>query len=125
MAGLTLDAGALIAAERNDRAFWALFKEALIRKVVPVVPAPALAQVYRAPSQARLSRLLKACLVEALDEAAAKQAGELCGRAKSSDVVDASVVASAARRGDAVATTDPKDLRRLASIVGSVHVIEI
>ena len=125
MAGLTLDAGALIAAERNDRAFWAVFKEATLREVVPVIPAPALAQAWRGSRQARLAQVLKACWVEPLDEPLAKQAGELCGRAKTTDVVDAAVVASAARRGDAVATSDPKDLRRLAAIVGSVELIKL
>ena len=114
MAGLTLDTGALIAADRNDREFWAFFKEASEREVVPVIPAPVLAQV------------VKACFVEPLEEGLAKQAGELLGRAKTSDVVDAAVVAGAAGRGDVVLTSDPRDLRRLAAVaVGTVEVIKL
>ena len=49
MAGLTLDTGALIAADRNDRSFWAFWKEASVRGVVPVIPAPALVKAWRSP----------------------------------------------------------------------------
>lgn len=125
MAGLTLDSGALIAADRNVRSFWAFFKEAIDRGVVPVIPAPALAQAWRSSRQARLAQLVKACWVEPLDESLAKSTGELCGAAKTSDVVDAAVVASAAQRGDVVLTSDPKDLRRLASVSGLVDVIKV
>jgi hypothetical protein len=125
VAGLTLDTGALIAADRNDRAFWAFLKEAVGRGVVPVIPAPALAQAWRTPRQARLHQLVKASWVETLDEPLAKSAGELCGRAKTSDVVDAAVVAGASRRGDVVLTGDPRDLRRLAAVAGTVEVIRL
>ena len=126
MAGLTLDAGALIAADRNDRAFWAFFKEASERQVVPVIPAPVLAQAWRSPRQARLAQLVNACFVEPLEDDLARAAGELLGRAKASDVVDAAVVAGAAGRGDVVLTSDPRDLRRLAAeAVGTVEVIKL
>jgi predicted nucleic acid-binding protein len=126
VAGLTLDTGALIAADRNDRAFWAFFKEASNREVVPVIPAPVLAQAWRSPRQARLAQLVKACSVEPLEEGLARAAGELLARATASDVVDAAVVAGAARRGDAVLTSDPRDLRRLAAAaVGTVEVIKL
>jgi hypothetical protein len=40
--------------------------------------------------------------------------------------VDAAVVAGAARRADAVLTSDPRDLRRLAAAaVGTVEVIKL
>jgi rRNA-processing protein FCF1 len=123
--GLTLDTGALIAADRNDRAFWSFFKEAVSRDVVPVIPAPVLAQAWRSPRQARLAQLVNTCWIEPLDEALGKVCGELCGKAKISDVVDAAVVAGASRRGDAVLTSDPKDLRRLAAAVGNVEVIKL
>jgi hypothetical protein len=126
VAGLTLDAGALIAADRNDRAFWAFFKEASERQVVPVIPAPVLAQAWRSPRQARLAQLVNACFVEPLEDDLARAAGELLGRAKASDVVDAAVVAGAAGRGDVVLTSDPRDLRRLAAeAVGTVEVIKL
>lgn len=68
---------------------------------------------------------MNACFVDPLDEALAKSAGELCGRAKLADVVDAAVVASAARRGDAILTSDPRHLRRLASYTPGVEIIKL
>lgn len=125
MAGLTLDAGALIAADRDDRGFWAYWSEAVAREVVAVIPAPALAQAWRKPTQVRLARLVNACSVEPLDERLAKAAGELCARSGLPDAIDASVVVSAAQRGDAVLTTDPDDLRQLASLTSGVTIVEI
>ena len=113
MSGLTYDAGALIAAERDDRRVWALHRRALERGLVPTVPAGVLGQGWRGGPQARMSRLLKGCRIEPLDEARARAAGVACARAKSSDVVDASVVVGAAARSDLVVTSDPGDLERL------------
>ncbi len=125
MAGLTLDAGALIAAERNDRAFWAFFKGATQEGVVMNIPAGVLAQVWRGAEQARLAQLINSCYVVALDENIAKAAGVLCGRTGTVDVVDASVVAVAARRGDSVLTSDARDIRTLATAAGGIKVIPL
>ena len=125
MAGLTLDAGALIAADRDDRRFWSHWAEAMAREVVPVIPAAALAQAWRGPRQARLGQVVKACFVDPLEESAARATGELVGRTKGANVVDAAVVTSAARRGDAVLTGDVRDLRRLAEHVGGVVVVPL
>ena len=38
--GVTYDAGALIAAERGERRMWARHKALLLRREVPVAPAP-------------------------------------------------------------------------------------
>jgi hypothetical protein len=125
MAGLTLDAGALVAADRNDRRFWAYWAEAISRSVVPVIPAPALAQAWRSPRQARLAQVVNACVIDPMDEPMAKRAGQLCGSSRSSDIVDASVVVSAATRHDTILTTDRKDIRRLATGLGDVHVVAL
>lgn len=115
MAGLTLDTGALIAAERGDRRFWAFWKEALRREVDVTVPAPVVAQVWRGGREARLAMLLAGCRIDNLDAALAKQTGVLCGRSGTADVVDAFVVISAGRRRDDILTSDPEDLHRLAA----------
>jgi hypothetical protein len=47
MVGLTLDAGALIAFDRNERAMVALIHRAVEQSVTICVPATALAQVVR------------------------------------------------------------------------------
>jgi hypothetical protein len=117
--GLTYDTGALLAAERNDRRLWALHRRALERGLVPSVPAGVLGQAWRGGPQALLSRLLRGCRVEPLDEAAARAAGVACARAGTSDVVDASVVAGAVQRRDLVVTSDPDPLRRLAEAAGA------
>ena len=60
MSGLTLDAGGLIALDRDDRAVIALLARAAELSVPVMVPATALAQAIRDPArQARLSRLTR------------------------------------------------------------------
>ncbi len=118
MAGLTFDTGALIAAERGDRQFWSFW--AVIVNIDKTIPAVALAQAWRGPRNARLARVLAACEVEALTEGLARETGELCGRAGTPDIVDAAVVAGAARRGDDILTSDASDIRRLAAAAPGV-----
>jgi hypothetical protein len=56
MSGVAYDTGALIAADHNDRRMWALHAGFLAEEVVPTVPAPVLAEAWRASSrQASLS----------------------------------------------------------------------
>lgn len=125
MAGITLDAGALIAADRNDERFWGFFRESVGRGVTTTIPAGALAQAWRGPRSARLAQLLEACEVHPMDEGIAKAAGELCGVTRTADVIDASVVIVAAARGEDVLTTDPEDLRALARSVGRVRILDL
>jgi len=116
MPGLTLDAGALIAFERNDRRVVALLARALAHELPLVVPAGVVGQVWRdGRRQARLARLLAAdeVEVELLDDRRARAAGQLCGVKRTSDVIDASVVLGARERSDRVMTSDPDDLGRL------------
>lgn len=118
MTGITYDAGALIAAERNDRRLWALHKRSLDRGLAPTVPAGVLGQAWRGGPQAQLSRLLAGCRVEELTEARARSAGAACRTASSSDVVDASVVVGAGARNDVVVTSDEADIERLRDALG-------
>jgi hypothetical protein len=113
-AGLTLDSGAFIAAEKGDRRFWALWKEALHRGVIVTVPAAVVAQVWRGNS-AVIARILQGCEVEALSEEHAKRIGRLLAVSRTTDVVDASAVVGAAARRDAVVTSDRHDIDRLVS----------
>ena len=113
---VTLDAGALIAFERKDRAMVALVARAVERKLRLAVPAGVVGQVWRdGRRQALLARLLgsSAVEVEPLDDERARAAGQLCGTAGARDVIDASVVLCARRRGQGIVTSDPDDLRRL------------
>jgi hypothetical protein len=117
--GITYDTGALIAADRGERRMWARHRALLLRRVVPTVPAPVVAQSWRGSNrQVLLARLLSGCDVEALDHGQARSVGALAARAATSDVVDACVVEGALRRGDLVVSSDEGDLRSIAVAAG-------
>jgi hypothetical protein len=114
--GVTLDAGALIALDRDDRRIVALLARAQETSARVTIPATALAQAVRNPArQARLARLVRqpATDVVALDRVDATAVGRLLAASGTADVVDAHVVLCARRTGQAVATSDPDDLHRL------------
>lgn len=113
---VVLDAGALVAFERNNRAVRRLVELATEHGAALHVPAGVIAQVWRdGARQARLARPVKSRLLEVrelgLEEA--KAAGALCDATGTSDVVDASVALLARRHRAAVITSDPDDLRHL------------
>jgi hypothetical protein len=69
---------------------------------------------------------LRVSRIEPMNEDTAKAAGELCGRAGTSDIVDAAVVAGAASRGDDILTGDVGDIGRLAaSASGAGRVLDL
>jgi hypothetical protein len=116
LSAAVLDTGALIGFERNDRRVVAIVARALEHHDALVVPAGVVAQAWReGRRQPRLARLLGAplCEVLVLDDRQARAAGQLCGVADSTDVVDASVAIAGRDRGARVITSDPEDLRRL------------
>ncbi len=122
MTALVLDAGALIALDRNDRGVWAMLRVAADDASTVHVPAAAIAQAWRdGRRKALLSRALAHCDEVPLDGVVARAAGLLCGRAGTADVIDASVAltASGVARHEAVAiaTSDPDDMRRLVSVL--------
>jgi hypothetical protein len=85
---LVLDCGALIALERNDRAMWR-----------------------------RLTAAHRAGEVRPLDDALGRAAGELLGRCRRCDVVDAALVLLAGD-GDEIVTSGLDDLEPLALAAG-------
>ncbi len=123
MSGVVYDAGALVAAERNDRSLWADHRVRLEAGVVPAVPAPVVAQVSRSPRQAQLRRLLRGCEILALDESTAHAVGRLLGRSGTADIVDATVVTVAIATHARVVTSDGEDMSRLANAAGARLVI--
>jgi hypothetical protein len=123
--GVTYDTGALIAADSGERRIWARHRALLMRREVPTVPAPVVAQSWRGTNrQAQLARMLTGCFVESLDDTRARAAGSLATAAATGDVVDACVVEGALRRGDIVVSSDHDDLQRLADAVGRRLVID-
>ncbi|MDA8322649.1 MAG: twitching motility protein PilT [Actinomycetota bacterium] len=118
MSGVTYDTGALIAAEQGERRMWARHRALLLRRVVPIVPAPVVAQCWRGTTrQAQLARLLTGCETESLDDTRARATGTLAGRARTTDIVDASVVEGALRRDDLVISSDEGDLTAIAAAI--------
>jgi hypothetical protein len=112
--GLTLDTGALIAAERRSDIFRAAWQEAVRRHAVITIPAPVLAQAWRGRNP-MIDRLLPASVVEPLSEEEARSIGRLLAAAGTSDVIDAMVVVGASMRDDAIMTSDPDDLAQLVA----------
>ena len=118
---LLLDAGALIAVERNDRDTIALIKHELLSRRTPITHGGIVGEVWRdGARQARLARLLPALDVVALDAALGRRVGVLLGRTRMDDVNDAALVLLA-EDGDFVITSDPDDLEPLSHAAG-VHV---
>ena len=125
MAGVTLDAGGLIALDHHDRRVIVLLARAAETNGRVTVPASALAQAIRRPDrQARLSRLIRqpSTDVVALDGVEAVTVGRLLLAAGTADVVDAHVVVCARRAGQQVVTSDPDDLARLDPDLGVIVV---
>lgn len=116
MPGVTLDAGGLIALDRDDRRVVVLLARARETGARVTVPATALAQAIRRPDrQARLSRLVRQPTTDvvSLDRIDATNVGRLLGASGTSDITDAHVVVCARRANQPVVTTDPGDLRQL------------
>lgn len=115
---IVLDAGALLALERNDREMWKRLKHALGRKDTVIAPASVVAQAWRGrATQARLAAALAQCVFASFDDDA-RAVGELCGRSSTNDVCDAHVALVASRHADVLYTSDPDDMIRLMAAAG-------
>jgi predicted nucleic acid-binding protein len=117
---VVLDSGALISFERGNARMRALLREALESGARVVIPAGVLAQVWRDPAkQVALGALSRGATtsVVPLDHVLAEAIGILCGKRKTSDVVDASVVLTARREAAVIVTSDVDDLRHLDKAV--------
>ena len=125
MGGITLDAGGLIALDRDDRRVLVLLARAREIGARVTVPATALAQAIRQPQrQARLTRLVRQPTTDVvpLDRVDATNVGRLLSTSATADIADAHVVICARRAGQQVVTSDPDDLRKLDPRIGLVVV---
>lgn len=116
MTGLTLDAGALIALDRDDRQVLRLLATSVALGARVTIPAGVLAQSLRQPQrQAQLARLLRQPTTDvvALNRRDAVLVGRMLARSGTSDVIDAHVVLCARRAEQSVVTSDGDDLARL------------
>lgn len=124
MSALVLDAGALVAVDRDDRAMMARLRVAQQHGVQLRSNAMVVAQVWRSRQgrQVNLARLLRAVDVRAVDQRDGRQAGVLLGLTGTSDPIDATVVLLA-NPGDRILTSDPDDLTALAAAAANRAVI--
>jgi hypothetical protein len=115
---LVLDAGGLIAVDRQDRVVGAMLRVAQ-QETIPVrTSASAIAQVWRNGSlQANLARVLAGVDTAALDGPTGRLVGELLGRSRTSDAVDGHL-GLIVRSGDTVLTSDPKDIKMILNARG-------
>jgi predicted nucleic acid-binding protein len=116
--GVTFDTGVLVALERRHAGALALLRACRLSRASITIPSAVVAEWWRGTHRA----LLESGRVEALTPELAERAGELLASTAGSNAVDATVVASAALRGDLVVTGDEHDLRELAEFVPGVTV---
>ena len=129
---IILDTGALIAIDRGRRDLLSHLQAASAGGDRIRVPAAVIGKVWRDPGrQVLLTRALGQCDEIALDGAAARLAGQLCGRSGTADVIDASVAVAAAESagqgGDMVLLTSDSDgMRTLISAINSrTQIVEV
>ena len=120
----TLDTGALIGMERRRQRTVAFWRMALAVGIPLVAPTVAVAGWWRGRSDAR-EEILGTLVVEPLDEELSKMAGEAMAVVRRSTLADTVVMASAARSGGVVLTSDFDDLRRLQAHFPNVRVLEV
>jgi len=114
-----LDAGALVAVDRRDRAVGAQLRVLQQRGTPLRASAAVVGQVWRdGRKQANLARVLMGVGIERLGRDDGKRIGELLAQAGSADVVDAHVALLTAP-GDVVLTSDPDDIRVLLRACGA------
>jgi len=116
--GVTFDTGILVALERRNASALALLRACRLSRASITIPAAVVAEWWRGTHRA----LLESGRVEALTPELAERAGELLASTAGSNAVDATVVASAALRGDLVITGDEHDLQELAEFAPGVTV---
>lgn len=111
---LILDAGALVALDRGDRAMWVRLKAGNLAGEPPSTHAGVLGQAWRGgPRQARLSQALAGIEVRPLEEHLGRSAGALLAATRTSDVIDAALMLLA-QDGDHIVTSDLDDFQTLA-----------
>lgn len=123
-AGLTFDSGALIALERRHQRIARVYATAVEDGIRITVPAVVVAEWWRGRSDVR-ELILRGVRVEDTTTALAHLAGEALAAVAGAGTIDAVVMASAARRGDVVYTSDFADLARLQAYFPTVRLLAV
>jgi predicted nucleic acid-binding protein len=116
--GVTFDTGVLVALERRHAGALALLRACRLSRASITIPAAVVAEWWRGTHRT----LLECGSLEALTPELAQRSGELLAATGRSNAVDATVIASAAQRGDIVVTGDDDDLGELARELDGVTV---
>lgn len=124
MTGLTFDTGALIALERRRARASSIYATAVARGRIVTVPTAVICEWWRGRTDAR-EKILRGLRVELVDVPLAQLAGEALAAVKGATAIDALVMASAARRGDIVYTSDVADLESLRAYFPVVRVLSV
>jgi hypothetical protein len=124
MSALILDAGALVAVDRDDRAMMARLRASQRHGLELRTNSMVVAQVWRDQHgrQVNLAQLLRAVDVRAVSQRDGRDAGVLQAAAGTADAIDATVVLLAAP-GDRIVTSDPADITLLAAAAENRAVI--
>ena len=116
--GVTFDTGMLIALSRRKAGALALLRACRLSRAKITIPASVVSEFWRGEHRA----LLEIGTLEGLTPALAERAGMLLALTGGSNAIDATVVVSAAQRGDIVVTSDVHDLTELAAHTPNVKV---
>ena len=121
---ITFDTGALIALERNRQRVVGVYRVAREDHVTIAVPSMCIAEWWRGRTDLR-EKILASVLVVHTDDVLMRMTGEALARVPEATCVDALVMATAARRGGVVFTSDVDDLMRLQRAFPGVRVLGI
>lgn len=124
MTVFTFDTGALIALERRRQRMRTIVKTAILDGIPIVVPSICVAEWWRGRTEVR-EKILEAVVVAHTDDALMKVSGETLARVPTASCIDAVVMATAARYGGLVFTSDVGDLLRLQTVFPSVRVLGV
>lgn len=120
---LVLDAGALIAYDRGSRTVQAFLERAARQGEEVRTTTAVVAQVWHGDArQARLATLLRGVDERELTSEQARLVGRLIREARTNDVADGTVV-TIATDGDEILTSDPVDIRELATTAGKTVLV--
>ena len=120
---LVLDAGALIAYERQHQGVRAFLERAERAETAVLTTTAVVAQVWRDPArQVRLSRLLQGVDEAELTRKRSRSIGVLLRESGKADVVNGSIV-DLAEDGDEILTGDPDDIAALMTAAGKTVII--
>jgi len=122
--GLTFDTGALIALERRHQRIARVYATAVADGIPVTVPAVVVAEWWRGRSETR-ELILRGVRVEDTTTPLARIAGEALAVVSGATAIDALVMASAARRGDVVYTSDFTDLEHLQAYFPTVRLLAV